>query len=381
MSLTNKKILIISPQAWGRMLISKHHYATELALRGNEVYFLNPPNKDLSQNFIVDIGEIDNLFIVHHKLNFSYKLKFKLPSVFYWLMKKHISKMLSFINKDFDIIWSFDLGHVYPFEYFNKNSIKIFHPVDEPNKSLGLNAEKNCDIIFSTTPEILNKFSNINVPKYFINHGLKKEFLLTQKVTKDNNIIRVGFSGNLLRSDIDRNILIEIIENNPNIEFNLWGSYNILQSNISGDSNIETIHFIKKIKSFKNTILYGVKSTTELAEEYKKMDAFLICYKVITNKFIGENYHKTLEFMSTGKVIISHNFSTYRNKPNLVQMNPDSIDNSILPNLFNSIINNLDVYNKEEFEKERVEFAKKNTYSLQIERIEKALNENNLFKK
>ena len=38
-----KKILLISPQAWGKMFVAKHHYAVELSRSGNEVYFLNPP--------------------------------------------------------------------------------------------------------------------------------------------------------------------------------------------------------------------------------------------------------------------------------------------------------------------------------------------------
>lgn len=45
-SFNNKTILIISPEPWGKMMISKHHYALELAKLGNEVYFLNPPNNN-----------------------------------------------------------------------------------------------------------------------------------------------------------------------------------------------------------------------------------------------------------------------------------------------------------------------------------------------
>ncbi len=49
--LNDKTILIISPQEWGKMLLSKHHYALELAKAGNIFYFLNPPDKKAELNY------------------------------------------------------------------------------------------------------------------------------------------------------------------------------------------------------------------------------------------------------------------------------------------------------------------------------------------
>ncbi|MCX6210184.1 MAG: hypothetical protein NTZ59_11990, partial [Bacteroidetes bacterium] len=114
------------------MLISKHHYAVELAKRGNEVYFLNPPNAALNEETFIDELDIENLFVIHHKLNFSYKLKFRNELLFHWFMKRHIKVLLKKVNINFDIIWSFDLGNLYPFHLFDSKSLKIFHPVDEP---------------------------------------------------------------------------------------------------------------------------------------------------------------------------------------------------------------------------------------------------------
>jgi len=44
--LSDKLILILTPQSWGNMLLAKHHYAIELAKSGNRVYFLNPPDNN-----------------------------------------------------------------------------------------------------------------------------------------------------------------------------------------------------------------------------------------------------------------------------------------------------------------------------------------------
>lgn len=373
MQLTNKKILIISPQFWGKMLISKHHYAVELANRGNEVFFLNPPNANLVDEFMVDELDIDNLYIIHHKLNFSYKLKFRSEPIFHWFMQKHIHKLLKYLQRDFDVVWSFDLGNLYPFNLFPKRALKIFHPVDEPLNTTALKSGKNAQIIFSTTNEILNKYQKHKAPKYLINHGLKEIFLQAKNIAGNTKKIKVGFSGNLLRKDIDREIFLKIVSQNPNIEFHCWGSYNIQQSNISGNTDESTKQFIRTLRATKNVYLHGVKITDELAKEYQQMDAFLICYKVINNKLIGENFHKTLEFMSTGKVIISNNFSFYRNQPTLVQMNNESKNNAELPDLFKTVIQQIENYNTTELSILRKKFAEDNLYQKQIKRIESIL--------
>lgn len=374
MQLTNKKILIISPQFWGKMFISKHHYAIELAARGNEVYFLNPPNANLNDEFLVDEVDIDNLYIIHHKLNFSYKLKFKSAWLFHWNMKRHINKLKKYIDIKFDIIWSFDLGNLYPFYLFSKEAVKIFHPVDEPLNKTAVNSAKGSQIIFSTTNEILAKYHKYSIPKFQINHGLKDIFLSVKPTINNSDKLKIGFSGNLLRRDIDRETLLEIIKQYPQFEFNCWGSYNIEQSNISGSSDRSTKQFIKNLRSLPNVTLHGVKTTEELAVAYQQIDVFLICYKVINDKSIGENYHKTLEFLSTGKPIVSHNFSSYRNKLQLVQMDATATVNKNLHLLFKEVVNNLSKYNTTELINARKKFAADNLYQRQIDRIECLIN-------
>jgi len=40
--LENQTVLLIAPQPWNHIHLSKHHYAIELARRGNAVYYLDP---------------------------------------------------------------------------------------------------------------------------------------------------------------------------------------------------------------------------------------------------------------------------------------------------------------------------------------------------
>ncbi|NJO25249.1 MAG: hypothetical protein HC867_04930 [Bacteroidia bacterium] len=129
--LENKRILILSPQAWGTMFLSKHHYAVELAKKGNTVYFLNPPDEGHQQIKSVHIEEIkgyDTLYLVTHRLFFPYNIKFRFISFFHFLMKWQVKKILKAIGKPVDIIWSFDLGNIYPFSLFPKETKKYYSP-------------------------------------------------------------------------------------------------------------------------------------------------------------------------------------------------------------------------------------------------------------
>ena len=375
MQLRNKTILVISPQAWGTMFLSKHHYAITLARQGNRVYFLNPPR----QGKLGALGEIDivpsfeeNLFLVDHSIGFPFILKFHAIPVFHWFMKFHIKTILRAINTPLDIIWSFDQLNLYPFRLFHKLSFKIFQPVDEPVNKNALEAAKGCDVILTVTNEILSKYGYFNKPGYLINHGIDEDFLShpVQKSSKKN--IHVGFSGNLLRSDIDKEIFLQIIKENPSIVFECWGSYKGHHTNIGGSQNSGSESFVQSLQHY-GVILHGPVTSRELGKGLHRMDAFLICYDVQKDPSKGTNYHKIMEYLSTGKVIIANSITTYNKHPELVQMVEERHNNNALPKLFKKVIENLDYYNSRELEHYRIDFAKTNTYAKHVERIEHIL--------
>ena len=376
MNLKNKTILIISPQAWGNMFLAKHHYAIELAKYGNEVYFLNPPSKSKVKSGveIVKSNVVDSLYLINHSLSFSYKIKFKWIGLFHFLMKFHIAKIKKTIGKEIDILWSFDLGNYYPFKYFSTTSLKIFNPIDEPLNKAGIDSANGVNIIISITREILEKYPHINAPKHFMHHGLAEEFINPPEANfvKDKKI-RVGLSGNWLRTDIDTNCLLQIIRENPTVVFEFWGSYQEKQSNIGGGTDKEVASFLQQLLTKKNVIMHGVVHPKELAIHFQRMDVFLICYDILKDQSKGTNYHKVMEYLSTGKVIVANNITTYTTLPNLILMNKQREDNINLPFLFKYAIEKLEYYNQESLIKERIEFAQSNSYSNKIVQIEKLL--------
>jgi len=289
-------------------------------------------------------------------------------------MRPHIKQVIKRIGKPLDIVWSFDLGNLYPFSFF-QNGRKIFHPVDEPLNQAAIDSASGAEFIFSVTNEILDKYNKFPAKKYHVNHGLAAQFMLPVDTGKSaGNPVRVGMSGNLLRPDIDREILLQIIRENPDVIFEFWGSYKTNQSNIGGDENGVTKKFIENLQRQKNIVLHGAISSAELAQAIHEMDAFLVCYDVKKDQSGGTNYHKIMEYLSTGKIIISNNVTTYKDRPDLLQMVEERTDNMKLPALFKTVIHQLDHFNDPAGQSQRIAFANDNTYQKQVERIAQLIN-------
>lgn len=80
-----------------------------------------------------------------------------------------------------------------------------------------------------------------------------------------------------------------------------------------------------------------------------------------------------MEFLSTRKVVVSNNISTYSKIPNLIEMCSSRVNNDILPFIFKKVINNLVFYNQAKFSSLRIKFVVQNLYSMKLKEIENKL--------
>jgi hypothetical protein len=358
------------------MFISKHHYALELSKLGNNVYFLNGPDqrRKLKPGEIkIETTDYPNLYVVHHRFFFPYIIRFKAKSIFNNLIVIHVNRIIKKIKKDIDIVWSFDLSNAVPLKAFPEKNIKIFMPVDEPSNEFAIKAAENANVIFSVTNEILEKYKHYKVPKIFLNHGVAEIFINNHLEEKINNPLRVGLSGNFLRPDIDRLVLLKIIELNPSVIFDCWGSVSFSNSNIAAPENNESVEFSNKLCSLPNVKVHGNVNAVTLSKNLKDVDCFLICYDIQKDQSKGTNYHKILEYLATGKVIISNNVTTYQKHPGLMVMSQSRYNNDELPGLFSEVINHIEAYNAIDKQQMRIEFAREYLYPKQLKKIEQIL--------
>ncbi|NLR90503.1 glycosyltransferase family 4 protein [Flammeovirga agarivorans] len=360
--LKNKTIIILSPQKWNSIQVSKHHYAIQLA-KDNNVIFINPPsNKENISNSIYN-----KIRIIDYKLIIPTTLRYKSRFIFNLIIKSKVKSILKNYKIKGDIVWCFDPNIFNDLNVFNCKT-KIFHPVDPITEQEQINVANTADVIFSVSQKILSSFNKIKKPKYFINHGLGNDFVNSSKKYsfKEKNrdeTFKVGYVGNLIREAIDRDLFLELVSQNTDVDFYLWGpSYS---KNDNG-----AIHFIKKLSTLNNVILKGIKKGSELANDIKNMDFFFLTYKNIPHLSDRSNSHKLIEYLNTGKPIISIDIETYRNN-NLILMTKKN-DNEML-DLFNHLKNNYSDFHNENLFYKRIEYAHSNSMSQQINKIDSIL--------
>jgi hypothetical protein len=366
-SFNGKKIIILSPEDWGINFISKHHYALELS-KNNQVYFIHTKPHSEQKEFVTT--EIINNTLKVVRLKSVARGIFRLPFFIIDLQNKFlIKKIYKALNvKNVDVVWSFEQSKFLNLKQFNAN-INIFHPVDYIIKAKPFVSRiaDSANIVLSVSNEILDTIKT-NTPKYFINHSIDELFFKNAPHKHSHDKINVAYIGNLNMKFIDWENLIKIVSKNKNVNFTFIGPYQ--NSNLGGNNNIEQISILKE---FTNVILLGSKNKKELVELLPQFDIFLVCYDNKKYPIEVSNTHKIIEYLSTGKVIVSNKIPLYENK-GLIEMVED---NSQLVYKFKEVIENLSYFNSEDKIKQRILYANENTYLKNTSRIELLIKELN----
>lgn len=365
----DKQIIILSPQSWNHIHVSKHHYAKELAIL-NKVYFISAPLTKFGWKYKWYSPEKNpNLEVLDFKIPLVNRIKFYWPALYRKIVKRRLFTILkeragyANICIDFGCYAEFDTLKNFPAHF------KIFFPVDDKNFITG---DARCaDMVLSVSKNITEKFLVQRKQCFYINHGLSNEFsevskkILATPIYIPNKPLCFGYAGNIFSTYLDFDIFEKIIRQNEDIRFILYGD-----TKFNAESPVHK-KWYAFLKQSKNVELKGILKPIDLAKAYTGLDGFVLCYKPDYIHYHGENSHKILEYLSTGKIVISTHISIYE-KSLLFSMSQRN-HNEELINIFSNVIQKIEAYNSENLIKQRIEFALDNSYKRQIDRIEKMI--------
>jgi glycosyltransferase involved in cell wall biosynthesis len=344
---SNNNIVIVSPDNWSFIPVSKHHYAIELAKKHN-VFFVNPPN-----NIQKDFQE-KGVFIIN-----QYKkvkgLRYLPSSIRKKLMNIEVKSILKKIpNNQIDIIWSFDTSRLYYLDLFNAK-VKIAHIMDYTEHFNFKELTISADICLGVADCITDKMKLYNNNTFKINHG----YFFSKNNIEQKTFKRITgvYIGNLNMEYIDWKLISLLAKSKPDIDFHFYGPLSVEKSKLN--DNFKRIHNINNIKIFDPITPEEVKHRLTNAS---------FCFVMYRHKEFGrqlDNSHKIMQYLGSGTPIFSSFTYDYRNE-NLFPMYYDELD---LISKFEMFLENKLNDFTEEARQKRINYALDNTYPKQIDRI------------
>ncbi|MBU2885823.1 glycosyltransferase [Gilvimarinus agarilyticus] len=347
MKLTGKNILLISPEPWDHIFVSKHHYARHLVERGNQVVFANPAG----DRWQLKGSGMAGLQILDYP-KFVKGLR-KLPSlVSQRLIRRKLQQIEKHCTIQFDIIWSFDNSVFFDFTLLD--TYNISHIVDLNQDFETEKAARTADICLGNTSQIVDRLQVHNPNTHFINHGLhirnEKEPLNLQHIEG----MKIGYCGNLDIPYLDWKTLEQAFDQLTDCTFYLAGKC---------EHNQDKLHH-------ENVVYLGQLNSSQMKSFYDEMDLLILCYLADDYPDQLANPHKFMEYLASGKPIVSSLTSTYAELQE-VQMSHKQTE--WLP-LLERTITEYATWNSQELSDQRKAIAMDNTYEKQIERIETKIN-------
>ncbi len=360
MNLFDKSILIVSPEPWNHIFVSKHHYAVHLAKRENRVFFLNPPSK--ANNF--EETDFKNVFSVKYT-GFIPGLRFFPHFVQHYFIKKKYNELQRICNVNFDVVWSFDNSVFYDFSALPNNILKISHIVDLNQDFQFKKATLSATICLGLIPEIVERQRKLNTNSFLIRHGLAVSTGdIESTVLPGLHKVKALYVGNLYMPYIDWECFCRAATKYEAIDFIFLGSnqHLIKKHWLTTLRNHSNIHFVSAVPSH-------------------NIPAYLAGANILTLAYTPEYYkiyaspHKLMEYLYSGKPIVASFTPGYETHDNLVYMGRNQ--NEWLEK-FSYVVENLAGCSADSLMKLRKHYALNNTYDKQLDRINKIIGDLNV---
>jgi glycosyltransferase involved in cell wall biosynthesis len=358
-------VLIISPDAKTAHPVSKHNFAVTLSELGHRVFFLDPPDKSLRRWVFTADGSDPRLTIVRGP-RVAIGLRFALPCVRRWLEARWLARFEKEAGCTVDAVWLFENSRFYDLR-FAGTRLKIYHQVDLNQNFHPATAARTADICFCTTELIRQTLLPHNERVYKIHHGLVQvQEPISLGPTRQAHFERPGphavYVGNLDMQFLDVDLLTTLVARYPSVHFHFIGGF-------SCDSGLW-----RNAHSFPNITWWGKVESQLIPAILERSDILLVTY--LAQRWRDQaSPHKFMEYLASGKVVVSTYTDEYKDKRDLIEMADISGD---FIACFDRVVSNLTRFNSPEAARSRRQFAFDHTYRKQLARVNTYLQQHGL---
>lgn len=259
----------------------------------------------------------------------------------------------------FDIVWSFDNSVFLNLSFLDNSVLKIAHIVDITQDFNFPELAASSDICFGVSAPIVSRLRKSNAKSFHLHHGFaQRENGEEPFFEKGNTALHAGYVGNLDLKYVDWPLFEEVISLNRDVTFYFAGP--LSKSNPA----------IMSIRKYSNVKLTGKIETSGVPGFLLKMDILLLLYRVAEFPKQLTNSHKVMEYLGSGKVIVSSWLDDYQECSGLIEMTRSREE---VPALFRMVKTGINQFNSTARIEERKTFAREHTYDRQIERIEEII--------
>ncbi|HEX8038978.1 MAG TPA: glycosyltransferase, partial [Chryseosolibacter sp.] len=321
---------------------------------GNTVYFLNPPSRSstCSRTAYTGLYTIDYTPVVRGLNRMPEGIARRLSCL-------DVKKISALAKTSFDVIWSFDPFRL-QFPRLFRAPTNIYFAADwHAARKKEILIANQSDVVLSPSRLLLDSIDTKTL-KYFIHHAVADYFFDAKAMQQlpGHNPFKVGYVGNLHSKYLDFRLLKRVIAENADCDFIFVGD----------DSGTP----LKDTRPAENVFFLGAFSSDRVPAFLKACDILLLCYDTVSYRAQASNSHKVMEYLASGKAIVSTRMEEYLHAPRLLNM-PEN--NGELPALLRSVKEKLHVLNNPQSQETRIEFARTNTYDYQLSTIDRVIDE------
>lgn len=314
------RILMLSPQPWTGLQVSKHHYARELAALGHDVIFANPPSGD--GPIRLTPSDTPNITLLDHPRMPLARAKYRAKRLFIAAARfraRAIKKAVGSI----DLLWDFDNARQFADHRPFRAPASMLHVVDrlDPGDAM----HRHADLILGVDASIVGDIAPEGRPSHVVGHGLSPLFaeaarlrLAAPRVRAGDAPVVVGFIGNLAQPAMDRERVAALVAAHPDCRFRFIGP-------VAGETP-EIRAWVDDLTGRPNVEMAGLLNGDALIAATGDVDIWLLPYDVARDRNRGVNSHKLLEYFALGGEVVSSAIAAQAGAPGIFMAAPDAPD-------------------------------------------------------